>query len=105
MAGFVGTATGLVESVSNMVPETVPRPAAKAGVAIVGGLLLFTLLKQVLSGVFTLVVLGGLAYVFLIKGTGKDDSIDVSSSSKRVKEDDNDDDPLSQARNIMNKYK
>lgn len=39
---------GLVDSAANLVPESVPRPVAKTGVAVVGGLIAFTILQKVI---------------------------------------------------------
>jgi hypothetical protein len=55
---------GLVDSASELVPESVPRPVAKGGVALVGVMLAFWLLQKVVSTVLTFVLLGGAAYLY-----------------------------------------
>ncbi len=151
-----------VDSVADLVPESVPRPVAKGGVAVVGALVAFGLLKQVMalcfpsatqclmaqrstvwhaapppgevcslaawdphprdslsvppvsqvvSGIFTLVVLGGVGYWWLTKQAGGEDDdfgakaskAPPSSSSKPRGADL--DDPLADAQRIMDKYK
>ncbi|KAJ9507384.1 hypothetical protein QJQ45_006372 [Haematococcus lacustris] len=96
-----------LESGAALVPDTVPRPLAKGGVAVVGGLVLFGLLKQLLSGLLTLAVMGGVAYWWLTKSDPGSEvtDIDVKPSSRGGKDDEDLDDPLSEARKIMNKYK
>ncbi|GFH13008.1 uncharacterized protein HaLaN_08806 [Haematococcus lacustris] len=96
-----------LESGAALVPDTVPRPLAKGGVAVVGGLVLFGLLKQLLSGLLTLAVMGGVAYWWLTKGDPGSEvtDIDVKPSARGGKDDEDLDDPLSEARKIMNKYK
>ncbi len=49
-AGAIRTASGLVDKAADFVPETVPRPAAKAGVAIAGVMVVFWLLQKVGDG-------------------------------------------------------
>ncbi|GFH23555.1 uncharacterized protein HaLaN_21183, partial [Haematococcus lacustris] len=93
-----------LESGAALVPDTVPRPLAKGGVAVVGGLVLFGLLKQLLSGLLTLAVMGGVAYWWLTKSDPGSEvtDIDVKPSSRGGKDDEDLDDPLSEARKIMN---
>ena len=50
VAGIVSTGSKLVESASDLVPQSVPRPLAKGGVAIVGGLIIFGLVQKVGCG-------------------------------------------------------
>lgn len=45
-AGLVNAASGLVDSAASFVPENVPRPAAKTGVAVAGVLVTFWLLQK-----------------------------------------------------------
>eukprot|EP00197_Chlamydomonas_leiostraca_P013786 CAMPEP_0202866150 /NCGR_PEP_ID=MMETSP1391-20130828/7229_1 /ASSEMBLY_ACC=CAM_ASM_000867 /TAXON_ID=1034604 /ORGANISM="Chlamydomonas leiostraca, Strain SAG 11-49" /LENGTH=161 /DNA_ID=CAMNT_0049546073 /DNA_START=150 /DNA_END=635 /DNA_ORIENTATION=- len=102
---IVDTVVGVVDSVASLVPESVPRPVARGGVALAGTLLVFGLLKQVISGIVTLVVMGGVAYWWLTKDDKGDEStIDVKPSKPSGKKADLDD-PLSQADEIMKKYK
>ena len=46
-AGLVSAGGKLLESASNLVPQSVPRPVAKGGVAVVGVFLIFGLLQKV----------------------------------------------------------
>ncbi|GFR50406.1 hypothetical protein Agub_g12623 [Astrephomene gubernaculifera] len=114
VAGAIKAASGLVDKATELVPESVPRPAAKAGVTIAGVMFVFWLLQKVISGVLTLALFAGLGYYFLSKqsGDGDDDAIDVTPGSSgsgsgkgRGKSGDNLDDPLAEARRIMDKYK
>ncbi|KAG2490901.1 hypothetical protein HYH03_010814 [Edaphochlamys debaryana] len=58
----------------------------------------------VISGVVTLAVLAGVAYYFITKSDGGDDeTIDVTPTKGGAKKDM--DDPLAEARKIMDKYK
>ena len=47
VAGVISAGQGFVESASNMVPENVPRPVAKTGVAVATGLVAFWVLQKV----------------------------------------------------------
>lgn len=46
-AGIVAAGNKLVDSGAGLVPESVPRPVARAGVTVALGLFLFGVLKQV----------------------------------------------------------
>jgi hypothetical protein len=46
-AAAVKVASGLVDTATEWVPESVPRPVAKGGVAVVGGLIVFSLVQKV----------------------------------------------------------
>jgi hypothetical protein len=59
-------------------------------------------LTQVISGVLTLVLFAGAGYYFLTKDV-KDD--DTSSSAKKTTRKPDLDDPLAEAKKIMDKYK
>lgn len=97
--GLVEAASGLVDSAASFVPENVPRPAAKTGVAVAGVLLTFWLLQKVISGVVTLALFAGLGYYFLTRNANE-------PAEKPAPKDSGDlDDPLSEARRIMDKYK
>jgi len=106
---------GLVEAAADFVPASVPRPAAKAGVALVGVALAFWLLQKVVSTVLTLALLGGGLYLYLSRaGGGEGEGESKGASSRRQGgggkgdsdggDDDADDDPLAEARRIMSKY-
>lgn len=107
----LATGKGLVESAASLVPESVPRPVAKGGVAVVGGLLAFTLLQKLVSTVLTVALLGGAAWWYFqssSSGGGGGSSGDAGSSSGGGggrRDDDALDDPLAEARRIMDKYK
>ncbi|GLC41585.1 hypothetical protein PLESTB_000699400 [Pleodorina starrii] len=112
----IKAASGLVDKATELVPESVPRPAAKTGVTIAGIMFIFWLLQKVISGVVTLALFAGVGYYFLTQqGAGADkdgDAIDVTSSSssssskkKGGRSGDDLDDPLAEARRIMDKYK
>lgn len=50
----LGLGVQLVDSLSSWVPASVPRPAAKVGVAVIGGTVLITLAQQVGAGLCVL---------------------------------------------------
>jgi hypothetical protein len=60
---------------------------------------------QVISGIFTLLLLGGLGYWWLTKGSGGDDSDDLPPPPRKQPRGGSADDPLSEAQRIMDKYK
>ncbi|PNH08545.1 hypothetical protein TSOC_004892 [Tetrabaena socialis] len=106
LSGVVKSVSGMVDKATDMVPESVPRPAAKAGVALAGVMVVF----WVVSGVVTLALFAGVGYYLLTQqGKDSDDAIDVPPPSKRGgskgKGGDDLDDPLAEARKIMDKYK
>jgi hypothetical protein len=101
---------GLVEAAADFVPPSVPRPVAKAGVALAGAGVAFWLLQKVVSTVLTLVLLGGGLYFYLSRAGGGEEQ---GASERRAGGggggrggggDDDDDDPLAEARRIMSKY-
>uniref|UniRef100_A0A383W2U3 Uncharacterized protein n=1 Tax=Tetradesmus obliquus TaxID=3088 RepID=A0A383W2U3_TETOB len=106
----ISAGQGFVESASNMVPENVPRPVAKTGVAVATGLVAFWVLQKLVSTVLTIALLGGAAWFYFQYAGGSGDGGSsgsgggASSSSKRAVDGDLDD-PLSEARRIMDKYK
>ena len=60
------------------------------------------LCAQVISGVLTVVVIGGLGYYFLTKGDRSDDDSGSGGGSNRSKSNDDDlDDPLADVKRIM----
>lgn len=92
----------VVDGLSNLVPESVPRPVAKAGVAVLGtGLVLWTV-SSLFKTAVSLAAFGLLGFVaftiFLSSGGGGDDG--GASGGK-----DGEEDPLDEARRIMGKYK
>lgn len=103
LQGVVDLGRSTVDTVASWVPESVPRPVAKGGVAVVGGLVIWTILTKIVSTVVTLVVLGAAGYFFFLKSSS-------SSSSSSSKEPGGDsavslDDPVEEAKRIMGKYK
>lgn len=89
-----------------LVPESVPRPVAVAGISLVGFLVITTAIKTLFSTVFSLVVVAGLGYgafIYFTRGGGGDDG-DDSGPPKRSSSPSSSD-PLEDARRIMEKYK
>ncbi|KAG1666531.1 hypothetical protein FOA52_014428 [Chlamydomonas sp. UWO 241] len=98
----LSTGNKLIDTVSDWVPESVPRPVARGGVAVLGALFVFGLIQKVISGFVTLFVLLGIGY-FYITRNGDDDDTDKPPKARSSA--DELDDPLSDARRIMDKYK
>eukprot|EP00879_Flechtneria_rotunda_P001202 GHRR01001349.1.p1 GENE.GHRR01001349.1~~GHRR01001349.1.p1 ORF type:complete len:154 (+),score=41.52 GHRR01001349.1:415-876(+) len=99
----IQTGKGFVESAANLVPESVPRPVAKGGVAVAGVILAFWVLQKLVSTVLTIALLGGAAWFYFQYGGGNGSAGAAGSSSKGS--DASLDDPLAEARRIMDKYK
>lgn len=99
---------GLVDAASDLVPSSVPRPVAKAGVALAGAGVAFWVLQKVVSTVITLAVVGVGVYFYLGRGAssdgGKDDDAAGSRRGGNGGNGDDMDDPLAEARRIMSKY-
>ena len=55
---------GFVNSASDLVPASVPRPVAKGGVAVAGVMIAFWLMQKVLSTLLTVALLGGAAWLY-----------------------------------------
>ncbi|EIE25230.1 hypothetical protein COCSUDRAFT_52800 [Coccomyxa subellipsoidea C-169] len=91
--GALRSGNKLADSAADLLPESVPRGAAKIGVVGVGGLVAFWLLQKVLSTFVFLGVLGGGAYLWL-KLSSNDDSDGGDSG-----------DALTDAKRIMDKYR
>ncbi|KAG2451243.1 hypothetical protein HYH02_003850 [Chlamydomonas schloesseri] len=107
VAGAFKAASGFVDKAADLVPESVPRATAKAGVTVAGVMFVFWVLNKVISGVVTLAIFAGLGYYFLTQQGGKDDdAVDVTPKAPGGKGKGSDlDDPLAEARKIMDKYK
>eukprot|EP00198_Chlamydomonas_reinhardtii_P002616 XP_001691952.1 SNF2 superfamily protein [Chlamydomonas reinhardtii] len=115
VSGVFKTASGLVDKAADLVPDSVPRSTAKAGVTVAGVMFTFWVLNKVISGVVTLAVLAGIGYYFLTQqGKDDDDAIDVTPKAGGGKagggkagggKGSDLDDPLAEARKIMDKYK
>eukprot|EP00879_Flechtneria_rotunda_P015376 GHRR01016075.1.p1 GENE.GHRR01016075.1~~GHRR01016075.1.p1 ORF type:complete len:163 (+),score=48.14 GHRR01016075.1:268-756(+) len=103
VADAIQTGKGFVESAANLVPESVPRPVAKGGVAVAGVILAFWVLQKLVSTVLTIALLGGAAWFYFQYGGGNGSAGAAGSSSKGS--DASLDDPLAEARRIMDKYK
>ncbi|KAG2435784.1 hypothetical protein HXX76_006980 [Chlamydomonas incerta] len=107
VSGAFKTASGLVDKAADLVPESVPRSTAKAGVTVASVMFVFWVLNKVISGVVTLAVVAGVGYYFLTQQGKDDDAIDVTpkSGGKGGAKGSDLDDPLAEARKIMDKYK
>eukprot|EP00877_Chromochloris_zofingiensis_P002880 jgi/Chrzof1/12593/Cz07g00090.t1 len=104
--GVIEMGKGLVESAADLVPQSVPRPVAKGGVALGGALVAFWILQKVVSTALTIALLGGAAWLYFKSSSASDSSSSSrsgSSSGRGVNDDPSD--PLSEARRIMDKYK
>eukprot|EP00882_Tetradesmus_deserticola_P002756 GHRQ01002929.1.p1 GENE.GHRQ01002929.1~~GHRQ01002929.1.p1 ORF type:complete len:160 (+),score=51.38 GHRQ01002929.1:327-806(+) len=104
----IGAGQGFVESAADLVPANVPRPLAKGGVAVATGLVAFWVLQKLVFTVLTIALLGGAAWFYFQYSGGSGSSGGGSSgggSSSRRADDGDFDDPLSEARRIMDKYK
>eukprot|EP00898_Chlorokybus_atmophyticus_P004278 jgi/Chlat1/4851/Chrsp31S04881 len=91
-----------VDFATNLVPEAVPRPVAKAGVALVGVSIVWSILQSVVQSIITLTVLGGLGY-FAYQNFGP--GFGGSNSSFGGKTPAEEREALEEARRIMDKYK
>ncbi|MED6111422.1 hypothetical protein PIB30_052164 [Stylosanthes scabra] len=92
-----------IEAGANLVPNSVPRPIARISVGIVALTLALFVLKSVLSTVFFALATMGLAYFAFLafnKDQGPKDSGNGGTSSTPPM-----DDPVEEARKIMEKYK
>eukprot|EP00252_Welwitschia_mirabilis_P006822 TRINITY_DN17727_c0_g1_i1.p1 TRINITY_DN17727_c0_g1~~TRINITY_DN17727_c0_g1_i1.p1 ORF type:complete len:160 (+),score=8.45 TRINITY_DN17727_c0_g1_i1:112-591(+) len=89
-----------IEAGSKLVPDSVPRPIARGGVAVGGLIVISFLLKSLLSTAFFIIATVGLIYLIFIyinKDEGpRGEAIDSESSI---------DETLDEARRIMDKYK
>jgi len=104
LSSAVSMAKSAVDVAADMLPESVPRPVARGGVAVVGSLILLTIVQKVLSGVFTLAVLAALGYFWFTSKNSKDEDEDDDFKPKK-RSSTSDDDPLSEMNQIMDKYK
>ncbi|KAJ4805988.1 transmembrane protein [Rhynchospora pubera] len=92
----------VIETGTNLVPESVPRPVARIGVGFVAVSLTVFLLKSVLStAFFVLQAMMGVIY-FSFVALNSDEG---SGGSGNKKMNMSDDDPVEEARRIMEKYK
>eukprot|EP00882_Tetradesmus_deserticola_P012208 GHRQ01012935.1.p1 GENE.GHRQ01012935.1~~GHRQ01012935.1.p1 ORF type:complete len:140 (+),score=37.88 GHRQ01012935.1:398-817(+) len=108
LVDVIGAGQGFVESAADLVPANVPRPLAKGGVAVATGLVAFWVLQKLVFTVLTIALLGGAAWFYFQYSGGSGSSGGGSSgggSSSRRADDGDFDDPLSEARRIMDKYK
>ncbi|GMH39469.1 hypothetical protein BSKO_07367 [Bryopsis sp. KO-2023] len=89
---------GVLDTVVDFVPDNVPRPTAKIIAGIVGLTLTWWLIQKVLSTVVFFGVLGIAGFLFFqSQGGGGKGSTPLP--------DDDVDDPMATAKNIMDKYK
>ncbi|KAJ3672160.1 hypothetical protein LUZ60_006881 [Juncus effusus] len=93
-----------IETGTNFVPDSVPRPIARIGVGVVAVFASLFLLKSVIStAFFVLAMMGAIYFVFVAlnsddgsKGGGKSNNSSTMSSEEES---------LEEARRIMEKYK
>ncbi|BFI34088.1 hypothetical protein MPTK2_4g20800 [Marchantia polymorpha subsp. ruderalis] len=91
---------------TKLVPDSVPRPVAQAGVGLAGLVVGSFVLRSLFSTVFFIVAVGGLSYIgflYLTKGEGSSSSggtLDKGSGKPKST-----DEALEEARKIMDKYK
>jgi hypothetical protein len=93
----VGTGKQGLKVATDLVPDAVPRPIARGGVIAVTGLIAVSVVKSILSTALSLVVVGGLAYAAFVYAKNNDSSGSSGGGGK--------DDPLDEAKRIMDKYK
>lgn len=87
---------GILDTVVDFVPESVPRPTAKILAGILGLAVTWWLVQKILSTVVFFAILGIGGFLFLQS---------QSSGNFSDRDDDDDDDAMSRARKIMDKYK
>ncbi|KAK4270297.1 hypothetical protein QN277_023350 [Acacia crassicarpa] len=93
-----------IEAGTNLVPDSIPRPAARISVTFVALSVVLFVLKSVLSTVFFILATMGLAYFAFLafnKDQGRTGGGDTTSSSSSTPMED----PVEEARKIMEKYK
>ena len=102
-----GVAKDAVESAAALVPESVPRPAAKGLVSVAFAMVVVFTVKSIFSTALTAILLGGAGWAMMNFTSSNDDSGrgrgDDGSTGDRGQGDE--DDPLEEARRIMSKYK
>ena len=104
-----GVAKDAVESAAALVPESVPRPAAKGLVSVAFAMVVVVTVKSIFSTALTAILLGGAGWAMMnfTSSSNDDDSGrgrgDDGSTGDRGQGDE--DDPLEEARRIMSKYK
>ncbi|KAI9112298.1 hypothetical protein K1719_016821 [Acacia pycnantha] len=96
-----------IEAGTNLVPDSIPRPVARISVTFVALSIVLFVLKSVLSTAFFILATMGLAYFAFLafnkdqgRTGGGDTTTSTSSSSSSPMED-----PVEEARKIMEKYK
>ena len=103
-----GVAKDAVESAAALVPESVPRPAAKGLVSVAFAMVVVVTVKSIFSTALTAILLGGAGWAMMNFTSSNDDDSgrgrgDDGSTGDRGQGDE--DDPLEEARRIMSKYK
>ncbi|KAH7439075.1 hypothetical protein KP509_04G044100 [Ceratopteris richardii] len=98
----VKTARDVLEAGTKLVPESVPRPLAQAGVALVGIVGTLYLLQSLFSIALFILFIGGVGY-YLFYSFNKDD--DDQRGGGRSSSSSDTDLTLEEARRIMEKYK
>ena len=64
LEGVLSVGKGFVDSAADLVPDSVPRPVARGGVAVAGAVVAFWLLQKVVSTLLTVALLGGAAFLY-----------------------------------------
>lgn len=95
----LSAATAAIDAAASLVPDSVPRPVAKGGVAAVGAILLVSFVGKLISTVVFLTLLAAGGY-FLLQQQGAG-----GSGSGKKKGGSGSSDALAEARRIMDKYK
>lgn len=88
-----------LNAATDLVPATIPRPVAKAGVGLLSLAILLSLVQSIFSTFISLLFLGGMGYLAFNYISKSDKSSSSSSASGSS------DDPIDEARKIMDKYK
>lgn len=100
----LSAATAAVDAATSLVPESVPRPLAKGGIAAVGVLLLVSFVGKLISTVVFLGLLAAGGY-FLLQQQGGSGSGGGKGKKKGGGSGNAGSDALAEARRIMDKYK
>ncbi|XP_072968498.1 uncharacterized protein [Typha angustifolia] len=94
----------VVETGTNFVPDSVPRPVARISVAVVAATVALFLLKSFLSTAFFVLAMMGLIY-FVFISLNTDEGSRVGESTATTTTTTSTEESLEEARRIMEKYK
>ena len=104
----LSAATAAVDTAASLIPDSVPRPLAKGGVAAVGAILLVSFVGKLISTVIFLALLAAGGY-FLLQQQGGGGSGNGNGKGKKKGGESGSgsagSDALAEARRIMEKYK